>query len=169
VSASEFCHETSPLDTLIIGARYWRFLRAKYSTSNPHYAPSSKTNQTVPIGTLCWVGVNAMIKFVCDSCGKVKRPADLWILGLAAEAVGITAARREVNIISVWDRDRAVHPLAVHFCSEACKKKYIHRLFGKEAPVQTLVTTKTVRTKLAAKPLKAKKKVRSRKVVRRIA
>ena len=31
-----------------------------------------------------------MIQFACDSCGKVKKPTSIWILGRAAEAVGIT-------------------------------------------------------------------------------
>ena len=35
-----------------------------------------------------------------------------WIMGLAAEAVGTSAARREVTIQSDWDRPAAVHPLA---------------------------------------------------------
>ncbi len=39
-----------------------------------------------------------MIQFACDSCGKVKKPTGIWILGRAAEAVGITVVRREVDI-----------------------------------------------------------------------
>lgn len=71
-----------------------------------------------------------MIEFVCDSCLRVRRPQDAWILGLAAEARGVTAARREVTILSGWDRDRALHALAVHFCSASCKDKYLEQLFG---------------------------------------
>ena len=41
-----------------------------------------------------------MIQFACDSCGKVKKPTSIWILGRAAEAVGITVVRREVDILS---------------------------------------------------------------------
>jgi hypothetical protein len=110
-----------------------------------------------------------VIEFVCDSCGRVKDPDEIWILGLAAEAVGITAARREVSIISVWDRERAVHPLAVHFCSEECKEKYIRKLFGKDTPVEQVVTTETVRTNVHSRPSKVTKKVRSRRVAKRIA
>ena len=33
-----------------------------------------------------------MIQFACDSCGKIKKPTGIWILGRAAEAVGITRA-----------------------------------------------------------------------------
>jgi hypothetical protein len=115
------------------------------------------------------IGVNAVIEFVCDSCRRVKDPDEAWILGLAAEAVGVTAARREVSIISVWDRERAVHPLAVHFCSEECKENYIQKLFGNDNQVETAVTTKTVRTNVRRTPSKVTKKVRSRRVVKRIA
>jgi hypothetical protein len=70
-----------------------------------------------------------MIQYVCDSCGKVKKEKDDWIVGLAAESVGVTTSRREVDIMSVWMREHAVHPFAVHFCSERCKDRYMKRLF----------------------------------------
>lgn len=54
-----------------------------------------------------------MIQFICDSCAAIQEPAEVWIVGLAAESVGVTAARREVTIQSAWDRPTAVHPLAV--------------------------------------------------------
>jgi hypothetical protein len=73
-----------------------------------------------------------MIRFVCDSCERIKSPKEIWLLGLAAEAVAPTAARREVTILPAWDRDRAVHSLAVHFCSARCKDRYVTRLFGDE-------------------------------------
>ncbi len=76
-----------------------------------------------------------MIQFECDSCGAVKEPAEVWILGLAAEAVGAASARREVTILSTWERSNAVHPLAVHFCSADCKDDYLARLFGTETEV----------------------------------
>jgi hypothetical protein len=110
-----------------------------------------------------------MIEFVCDTCSRVKDPDEVWILGLAAEAVGVTAARREVSIVSVWDRERAVHPLAVHFCSEECKESYIHRLFGQETQVETAVTTEVSKTKVRTKPSKVAKRVRTRRVVKKIA
>jgi hypothetical protein len=74
----------------------------------------------------------AMIEFVCESCHKRKREGQKWILGLAAESVGAQSARREVNILSTWSDAQAVHPLAVHFCSERCKDKYVNRLFTYE-------------------------------------
>ena len=73
-----------------------------------------------------------MIEYVCDSCGKRKRDDQNWILGLAAENIGIVSARREVNILSRWAEAQAVHPLAVHFCSEKCKEKYMEKLFASD-------------------------------------
>ncbi len=84
-----------------------------------------------------------MIQFECDSCSAVKDPAEVWILGLAAEAVGAASARREVTILSTWERPNAVHPLAVHFCSAECKDDYLARLFGPEADVAGTVTKRT--------------------------
>src|SRR5690348_5224024 len=80
-----------------------------------------------------------MIQFVCDTCSAVKGSSDVWILGLAAESLGLSAARREVSILPVWDRPRAVHPLAVHFCSVECKDKYMAALFGPETPEEQVI------------------------------
>jgi hypothetical protein len=71
-----------------------------------------------------------MVTFICDSCDRVKKPDQEWILGLAAESVGAVSARREVNILSAWTEAQAVHPLAVHFCSERCKDRYLNKLFS---------------------------------------
>jgi hypothetical protein len=71
-----------------------------------------------------------MIRFDCDWCRRTKAPDEIWVLGLAAESVAATAARREVSILPVWKRDTAVHPLAVHFCSEQCKDDYMDALFA---------------------------------------
>lgn len=70
-----------------------------------------------------------MINFSCDNCGKLKKAEQEWILGLAAESMGATSARREINILSRWVEPEAVHPLAVHFCSEHCKDRYMKKLF----------------------------------------
>jgi len=107
-----------------------------------------------------------MIQFLCDTCSIAKQPGELWILGLAAEAVGVTAARREVNILSEWDRVHAVHPLAVHFCSQACKESYVDRLFGGEVeePVERnkvqIVRSqpKTVRRRSPARKKKSRRR-----------
>ena len=80
-----------------------------------------------------------MIQFVCDSCGRLKWPEETWILGIAAEAVGVTAARREVTIKSDWDRTTAVHPLAVHFCSIQCKDRYMAELFASESSAEKII------------------------------
>jgi hypothetical protein len=80
-----------------------------------------------------------MIQFVCDSCSRLKSPQATWILGHAAEAVGVTSARREVTIFSTWDRERAVDPLAVHFCSLECKEKYVAELFHPAATEEAIV------------------------------
>ena len=71
-----------------------------------------------------------MIQFVCDTCSKVKKKDERWMLGLAAEQVGTVSARRELNILSAWTQAESVHPLAVHFCSEKCKDKYMADLFS---------------------------------------
>ena len=71
-----------------------------------------------------------MVTFLCDTCGRVKKPEQQWILGSAAESLGAVSARREVNILSAWADSQAVHPLAVHFCSERCKDKYLNKLFS---------------------------------------
>ena len=71
-----------------------------------------------------------MITFLCDTCGKLKKPEQDWILGMAAESIGAVSARREINILSVWSSAQAVHPLAVHFCSERCKDRYMNKLFS---------------------------------------
>jgi len=77
-----------------------------------------------------------MIQFVCDSCGRLKWTDEKWIVGIAAEAVGVTAARREVMILSGWDSETAVLPLAVHFCSVQCKDDYMAQLLAPESPVE---------------------------------
>jgi hypothetical protein len=85
-----------------------------------------------------------MIQYVCETCSAVKEPGEAWIVGLAGEAVGITSARRELNIQSVWKRATAVHPLAVHFCSTQCKDEYTARLFAPEAPIEEEVVVERV-------------------------
>jgi len=85
-----------------------------------------------------------MIQFVCDNCSATKEPGEVWIAGLAAEAVGAVSARREVTIQSAWTRTTALHPLSVHFCSTQCKDEYMARLFAPEAPVEEVVASESV-------------------------
>lgn len=71
-----------------------------------------------------------MVRFQCESCGRMKGEGEVWILGFAAENIGVTSARREISIASSWDRPRAVESLAVHFCSDECRATYMTALFG---------------------------------------
>jgi hypothetical protein len=81
-----------------------------------------------------------MILFVCDWCKGIKQPGETWLLGLAAESIGVTAARREITILSAWDDARACHPLAVHFCSFEHKDNYMAAMFETEPlPAETVV------------------------------
>ena len=70
-----------------------------------------------------------MLRYACDWCKRLKEPEEAWILGYSAESVGTVAARREVTVVSGWDRERAVHPFAVHFCSVEHKDNYVAALF----------------------------------------
>jgi len=74
-----------------------------------------------------------MLRFVCDYCASVKEPGETWITGMAAENVGTQAARREVIIDPAWRYERAVLPLAVHFCCLDCKDSYLAELFDQPA------------------------------------
>lgn len=73
-----------------------------------------------------------MLRYECDFCHRLKAKDENWILGFAAENIGITAARREVTILPQWDEARAVDYLAVHFCCEPCQQNYVANLFGEE-------------------------------------
>src|SRR5579864_76393 len=73
-----------------------------------------------------------MLLYGCDFCGKVKSPTEKWLLGVAAETISPTSAHRTISMAAVWDENRAVDPLAVHFCSVRCKDKYIGKLFDQE-------------------------------------
>jgi hypothetical protein len=84
-----------------------------------------------------------MVHFACDWCSAIKRPGEVWILGLAAESIGVTAARREINILTGWDDTRACHPLAVHFCSVEHKDNYMAALFETEPLPATTVIEQT--------------------------
>ncbi len=84
-----------------------------------------------------------MILFGCDWCKALKENGEVWILGMAAESIGVTAARREITILPVWDSSRACHPLAVHFCSVEHKDNYMAALFETEQePAQTVIKSK---------------------------
>ena len=80
-----------------------------------------------------------MVRYECDYCQALKEPGDTWILGFAAENVGVNAARREITIAPRWDEGRAVDYLAVHFCSDECRQRYMGKLFGGELPEPAIV------------------------------
>ncbi len=80
-----------------------------------------------------------MVRYQCDYCEVLKEPGDTWILGFAAENVGVNAARREITIAPRWDEARAVDYLAVHFCSDECRQRYMSKLFGGEPPEPAIV------------------------------
>ena len=73
-----------------------------------------------------------MVRYECDFCQRIKQKDEAWILGFAAENIGLTAARREVTILPHWDETRAPAYLAVHFCCEQCRQNYMKNLFGEE-------------------------------------
>ena len=86
-----------------------------------------------------------MLQFACDWCHTVKQPNESWLLGFAAEEMGVTAARREVQMFSSWDRDRSVLPLAVHFCCVECKDKFVQALFATREPLESEIVVKRKR------------------------
>jgi len=86
-----------------------------------------------------------MIRFQCDGCGRMKEDGEGWILGFAAENIGVTSARREISIAGAWDRVRACEPLAVHFCSDACRGRYMAALFGESASSDLGLTKRRVK------------------------
>jgi hypothetical protein len=73
-----------------------------------------------------------MLRYECDYCHRLKEKDEAWILGFAAENIGVTAARREVTILPVWNEAQSVNYLAVHFCCEQCRQNYLANLFGEE-------------------------------------
>jgi hypothetical protein len=107
-----------------------------------------------------------MIRFECDWCRRIKASDEIWIQGLAAESVGVTAARREITILPVWKRETAVHPLAVHFCSEECKDDYMAQLFNEKPTLAADVVVERTARKTALKSRRtssSRAKQRSRK------
>jgi hypothetical protein len=109
-----------------------------------------------------------MLQFVCDYCDDEKGADEVWITGVAAENVGTQAARREVIIDAVWRRERAVLPLAVHFCSVECKDNYMTELFDKPAALleveSVAVEPATGRRVVHARKKPAKEVVKTRTI-----
>lgn len=110
-----------------------------------------------------------MIRFDCDWCRRTKASDEIWILGLAAESVGVTAARREITILPTWNRDTAVHPLAVHFCCVECKDDYMAQLFNDQPKLASYVVQEATTRRRnptsshKAAPARAKQRARRNK------
>ena len=120
-----------------------------------------------------------MLRYECDFCHRLKEKNEAWIMGFAAENIGVTAARREVTILPKWDETRSVDYLAVHFCCDQCRQNYIAGIFGEEpkegeiveevavVPQKRIVRQypgATVETRVQRrKPARAKSKARRRK------
>jgi hypothetical protein len=72
-----------------------------------------------------------MIEISCDSCGKVKPVAQTvngapeWVLGYELEVESPNALQRSMRFLDRWDNRRVLELGAIHFCSLACKEKYI--------------------------------------------
>ena len=71
-----------------------------------------------------------MLEYKCDWCGRQKKPQDTWVLGLAVERKGVTGNRRHFETLVRWSAKWASHPMAVHFCCEQHKEKYLEALFA---------------------------------------
>jgi hypothetical protein len=100
-----------------------------------------------------------MVRFECDTCGKLKGNGEPWILAFAAESVGVTSARREINIASAWDDALAVDWLAVHFCSDDCRADYMQRLFSERVtPIANEVATTKKSTSVRTRVVRNQKK-----------
>ncbi|HZP62247.1 MAG TPA: hypothetical protein VFB28_02440 [Terriglobales bacterium] len=93
-----------------------------------------------------------MLLFSCDSCQRIKNPDEKWMVGLAADTVGLTSATREVTILDAWSNARAIDPLAVHFCSVACKDQYVDSLFVEQtAPRKASTKSKATKKRGSAR------------------
>ena len=83
-----------------------------------------------------------MLRYECDYCHRLKEKDEAWILGFAAENIGVTAARREVTILPVWNEAQSVNYLAVHFCCEPCRQNYMGNIF-REEPAEAGIVEET--------------------------
>jgi hypothetical protein len=70
-----------------------------------------------------------LLQYTCEWCKRAKKEGERWIVGVAAEKIGATTECREITILAPWTEQWASHPLAVHFCSEKHKEKFIDALF----------------------------------------
>lgn len=94
------------------------------------------------------------MEYRCDWCHRIKKPGDVWIVGLAGERSGVSGSRRQMETLKKWSTQWAVHPLAVHFCSERHKDNFVEALFKSEWPS----VSKGAISRAAARRRKAKDK-----------
>ena len=73
-----------------------------------------------------------MVEISCDSCGKVRPVMETarnggaeWVLGYDVEVQSPNALQRSMRFLDHWDDRRVLELGAIHFCSDACKEKYI--------------------------------------------
>jgi hypothetical protein len=73
-----------------------------------------------------------MVEISCDTCGKVKPVAaslgnghNEWVLGYDVEMQSPNALQRSMRFLERWDDRRVLELGSIHFCSDACKEKYI--------------------------------------------
>jgi hypothetical protein len=96
-----------------------------------------------------------MLDYVCDWCKRAKKMNDDWILGFAAESVGMTTQRREITIVARWSSKSAAHPFAVHFCSKEHKDAYVRRLLNTQPRIKRLTRSVAGASTFAAGAVKA--------------
>ena len=59
----------------------------------------------------------------------VRKKGEIWILGFAAERMGISGVRQAMSRAAAWSETPARHPLAVRFCSQEHWNNYLRALF----------------------------------------
>ncbi len=69
-------------------------------------------------------------EFVCSFCGKRKGDAENWLLGFEGTKAKSVVMKYTRPLLEKWDEERARKPNAVHFCSSACKSKYLYKNYG---------------------------------------
>ncbi len=104
-----------------------------------------------------------MLRYQCDNCARLKEANEVWLLGFAAENIGAVSARREFSMEPAWDDDKAVRWLAVHFCSDECRRGFGEKLFG--ADVKPVME----RVEVIPQQGKTRQTVKARRVTKKVA
>ncbi len=69
-----------------------------------------------------------MVRYACEWCWRPRRAGEKWLVGFAAEKNGPAGCRREFLALPKWTEKAAAHPLAVHFCCEDHKQRWVAKL-----------------------------------------